>query len=138
MNSPRRYRGLLPKSTIAVYGSLVERRSREYYIYTDEHEFVRISNRHICLFTGLKDVHGTELYEEDMAICFESYSAACGVAVQSMYACISSFSNLLGKSAESAVLIIDTVYLKRIFLNVIKLNIFFFKFCFYLEIFIYL
>lgn len=66
MNSPRRYRGFLPKSTTAVYGSLVERRSREYYIYTDEHEFVRISNRHICLFTGLKDIHGTELYEEDM------------------------------------------------------------------------
>ena len=34
--------------------------------------------------------------------------------------------------------IIYSVYLKRICLNVIKLNIFFFKLCFYLEIFIYL
>lgn len=66
MSSPRRFRGYIPKTTTAVYGSLVERRSREYYIYTDAHEFVRISNRHICLATGLTDVHGTELYEEDM------------------------------------------------------------------------
>ncbi len=66
MSSPRRFRGYLPKTTTPVYGSLVERRSREYYIYTDEHEFVRISNRHICLDTGITDVHGTELYEEDM------------------------------------------------------------------------
>lgn len=65
MSSPRRYRGYLPKTTTPVYGSLVERRSREYYLYTDDHVFVRISNRHICLFTGIKDVHGTELYEED-------------------------------------------------------------------------
>lgn len=66
MSSPRRYRGFIPKTTTPVYGSLVERRSREYYIYTDDHEFVRISNRHICLCTGIADVHGMELYEEDM------------------------------------------------------------------------
>lgn len=66
MNSPIKYRGCLPRSSVAVYGYLIEKRCRQFYIYEPEtHAYIRVSSRHLCLFTGVRDVNGIELYEED-------------------------------------------------------------------------
>lgn len=66
MNSPIRYRGRELSGKRLIYGSLIQRRAREFYIFTDAHEFRRVSCRHICLFTGIQDKNGEDLYEEDL------------------------------------------------------------------------
>lgn len=65
MNSPLKYRGYLPRTMKPVYGCVIERRCRKFYIYTADHQYIRVSSRHLCLFTGVLDVRGNELYEED-------------------------------------------------------------------------
>lgn len=65
MNSPTRYRGRDITTGEPIFGSLVQRRCRQYFIFTDDHEYRRVSSRHLCLFTGIQDKNGADLYEED-------------------------------------------------------------------------
>lgn len=65
MYSPIKYRGYLPRSQTPVYGNVIERRSRKFFIYTKERKMIRVSAKHLCLFTGCCDTNGEELYEED-------------------------------------------------------------------------